>query len=115
MEDRPRYGRPLMLPELAHEPANELGVIFVFGMLARKLGFIVLRIQPDFPDCEALVEVARGVWQRVRIEFEFESRNFLRHRHRKDGCDMIICWRHNWPECPPNIEVLELSKALEIA
>jgi hypothetical protein len=82
-------------------------------MLARRLGFVVFRIQPEFPDCEAMFEVARGVWQRIRIEFEFESRNFLRHRHRKDGCDMIICWRHNWPECPPNIEVLELSKALE--
>lgn len=111
--DRPVYGRPMMLPEMAHEPVNELGVVFVFGMLARKLGFVVLRIQPDFPDCEAMFEVARGVWQRVRIEFEFESRNFLKHRHRKDGCDMIICWRHNWPECPPNLEVLELSKALE--
>jgi hypothetical protein len=21
---------------------------------------------------------------------------------------MIICWKHNWPECP--LEVLELSK-----
>ena len=26
---------------------------------------------------------------------------------------MIICWKHNWPECPANIEVLELSKVLE--
>jgi hypothetical protein len=26
---------------------------------------------------------------------------------------MIICLRHNWPECPPNLEVLELSKTLE--
>lgn len=113
--DRPVYGRPMMLPEMAHEPVNELGVVFVFGMLARRLGFVVLRIQPEFPDCEAMFEVARGVWQRVRIEFEFESRNFLRHRHRKDGCDMIICWRHNWPECPPNLEVIELSKELSKA
>jgi hypothetical protein len=113
--DRPTYGRPMMLPEMAHEPVNELGVVFVFGMLARRLGFVVLRIQPEFPDCEAMFEVARGVWQRVRIEFEFESRNFLRHRHRKDGCDMIICWRHNWPECPPNLEVIELSKELSKA
>jgi hypothetical protein len=58
--DRPVYGRPMMLPELAHEPTNELSVVFVFGMLARRLGFVVLRIQPDFPDCEAMFEVARG-------------------------------------------------------
>jgi len=110
--DRTFYGRPIQLPGLAHEPVNELGVIFVFAMLARQLGFVVLHLQPGFPDCEAVRETARGLWQRVRIEFEFESRNFLRHRHKKDGCDIIVCWRHNWPECPANIEVLELSKVL---
>jgi hypothetical protein len=110
--DRTFYGRPLPLPELVHEPVNELGVVFVFGMLARKLGFVVLHLQPAFPDCEALRETIRGHWQRVRIEFEFESRNFLRHRHKKNGCDMIICWSDNWPECPANIEVLELNKVL---
>jgi hypothetical protein len=51
-----------------------------------------------------------GQWQRVRIEFEFESRNFRAHKHNPDGCDVIICWVHNWPECPANIEVVELSK-----
>jgi len=110
--DRPVYGRPLLCAELAHEPLTELGVVFVFGILARRLGFVVHRIQPDFPDCEAVREVARGQWQRVRIEFEYESRNFLRHRHGKNQCDLIICWRHNWPECPAHLEVLELSKAL---
>jgi hypothetical protein len=25
---------------------------------------------------------------------------------------MIICWVHNWPECPEGIEVLELSREL---
>jgi hypothetical protein len=110
--DRTCYGRPIRLPELAHEPVNESGVIFVFGMVARLLGFVVLHLQPGFPDCEAIRETARGLWQRVRIEFEFESRSFLRHRHKKEGCDMIVCWKHNWPECPANIEVLELSKVL---
>jgi hypothetical protein len=108
--DRPIYGRPLLCPELAHEPVTEQGVIFVFGMLARRLGFVVHRIQPDFPDCEAVREVARGICQRFRIEFELESRNFLKHRHKISGCDLIICWRHNWPECP--LEVLDLSKEL---
>jgi hypothetical protein len=23
---------------------------------------------------------------------------------------MIVCWKHNWPECP--VEVLELSKLM---
>ena len=57
-------------------------------------------------------EVARGVWQRVRIEFEVDSRGFLKHRHKKAGCDLIVCWRHNWPKCPRSIEVIELSTLL---
>ena len=44
------------------------------------------------------------------MEFEFESRNFLRHGHDPNGCDMIVCWTHNWAECPENIEVVELRK-----
>ena len=51
-------------------------------------------------------EMAGGQWQRVWIEFEFESRNFLKHRHRRDGCDVVVCWKHNWKEC--GLEVIEL-------
>jgi hypothetical protein len=107
-QDRPVYGALMNLPEMVHEPLNELGVVFAFGMVARQLGFSVLRFQSAFPDCEALREVVRGQLQRMKLEFEFESRNFLRHGHRIDGCDGIVCWKHNWKECP--LEVIELSK-----
>lgn len=110
LRDRPVYGRPLQLPELAHEPVNELGVVFLFGVMARRLGFVVHRMQAGFPDCIAMREMAKGKWQRVRVEFEFESRNFLKHRHRHDRCDVIVCWVHNWKECP--LEVVELSKVV---
>jgi hypothetical protein len=110
LRDRPVYGRPLPWPELAHEPTNELGVVFVFGMMARKLGFVVHRLQATFPDCIAMREVAPGVWQRVRIEFEFESRNFKKHKHRRDKCDVIVCWKHNWKDCP--LDVVELGKEI---
>ncbi len=109
-KDRPVYGAPLLMPELAYEPVTEDMVIFLFGVLARQLGFMVYRIQPGFPDCQAAREMAPGQWQPVDVEFEVESRNFLKHRHNKKGCDMIVCWKHNWPECPKNIEVLELSR-----
>ena len=109
-KDRPIYGNPLAMPEMVHEPVNESGVVFAFGMLARQLGFAVHRIQREFPDCEAVREIARGQWQLVRIEFEFESRNFLLHKHNPKGCDVIVCWVHNWPECPKWLQVVELSK-----
>jgi len=89
-----------------------MGVVFIFGFLAVKLGFVVTRIQPEFPDCEAMHEMQPGVWQRLRIEFEFESRNFVRHLHNLEDCDAIVCWIHNWPECP--LQVVELKKVLSL-
>ncbi len=110
LHDRPLYGARLPIPGLDYEPTNESAVIYVFGMLAGKLGIQVQRMQVEFPDCEAMREVEKGRWQRVRIEFEFESLNFFRHKHRADRCDVIVCWVHNWPECPENLEVIELRK-----
>jgi Homing endonuclease associated repeat len=108
--NRPVYGLPMWPGPLAYAPVNELGVVFLFGWMAPQLGYVVHRLQPEFPDCEAMRLVGEDKCQLVRIEFEFESRNFLKHMHDVKGCDLIICWRHNWPECP--IEVLELKKAL---
>ncbi len=108
--DRPVYGRAMVPAALLHEPINEMGVVYQFGTVAAKLGFMVTVIRPEFPDCEAFIEVAPGRWQRIWIEFEYESRNFLKHKHKLEGCDMIVCWIHNWPDCP--LEVVELSKLM---
>ena len=108
--DRPTYGPPVVPVPLAHGPVNEAGVVFLFGMLAAQLGFVVTRIQTEFPDCEAMWEVQPEVWQRVRVEFEYESRNFVRHLHNAEECDVIVCWLHNWAECP--LKVVELRKQI---
>jgi hypothetical protein len=113
LDDRPLLGARTPLPGLAHEPVNEMGVILLFGMVAWQLGFIVESVQSAFPDCEARMEVQPGRWQRVRIEFEYESRAFKQHNHDARQCDLIVCWRHNWKGCPANLQVLELSKVVE--
>ena len=110
---RPIYGNPMDLRGLRHEPVNEQGVVLLFGMLAEELGYIVEAIQNGFPDCEAKRRISPHRWQRVLIEFEFESRNFRDHGHPATGCDIIICWRHNWPDCPPHLEVIELSSVIK--
>jgi Homing endonuclease associated repeat len=110
MTDRPMYGLLLRPFPLICAPTNELGVVFLFGALALQLGFLVLRIQPEFPDCEAFRVVGENRVQQVKIEFEHQSRNFLRHMHDPAGSDLIVCWEHNWPECP--IEVVELRAAI---
>lgn len=110
--NRPAYGPPMWPGPLAYGPANEMGVVFLFGVLAQRLGFVVHKLQSEFPDCEAMRQIGEEKWQYVRIEFEYESRNFLKHMHDASECDLIICWRHNWPECP--LEVVELRKALSL-
>lgn len=113
LDDRPTYGAPMDFRGLRHEPVNEQGVVFLFGMVARELGYMVEAVQTGFPDCEAKRQVAPGKWQRVRIEFEFESRNFRDHGHPVAGCDLIVCWRHNWAECPAELEVVELATVVK--
>jgi len=44
---------------------------------------------------------------------EANSRNFQQHNHRSDRCDVIVCWNHNWPECPKELEVIELKRIRE--
>ncbi len=112
LDSRPTYGDPLDFRGLRHEPVNEQGVVFLFGMVARELGYHVEAVQTGYPDCEAKRQVGAGKWQRVRIEFEFESRNFRDHGHPPSGCDVIVCWRHNWSECPEPLEVLELRSVI---
>jgi len=107
--DRPVYGPLIRTPAFVYGPTNENGVLCLFGAMAEKLGFRILRIQIGYPDCEAMRVVGDDRLQPVRIEFEYESRNFLKHMHDARGCDLIVCWRHNWEECP--VEVVELKEA----
>lgn len=107
---RPVCGPPLDYACLRHAPANEAGVLVLFGAMARDLGFLIDSLQSEFPDCEAKRLIAPDTWQSVRIEFEFQSKNFLTHGHDPAGCDLIVCWEHNWPECPEGIEVIALSE-----
>jgi len=58
-------------------PVNEAGVIYLFSSVAERLGFVVMRIKSGCPDCEAMRLVEKERWQQARIEFEYESRNFL--------------------------------------
>jgi hypothetical protein len=108
-----QYGSFLNFRGLLHAPMNEQGVVFLFGMVAQELGYVVESITPGFPDCEAKRRVSKSgdTWERVRIEFEFESRNFMTHGHKVTDCDVIVCWEDNWTDCP--IEVLELKTAIQ--
>src|SRR5579859_5530806 len=107
------YGEPLGLAAMAHAPVNEDGVLFLFGVVAADLGFRIERVQRGFPDVEAKREVAPGMWELQLWELEWLSRNFKEHKHDPKGCRGIICWKHNWPDVPEGLEVIELSKVVK--
>jgi hypothetical protein len=108
-----QLGEVLNFRSLQHAPINEQGVVLLFGMVAAELGFIVEGVTTGYPDCEAKRRVALSPerWQRVRIEFEWQSRNFRTHGHDPEGCDLVVCWEHTWPDCP--VEVLELKREVK--
>ena len=109
---RPACGRRINLEALSHSPVNEQGVVYLFGHLAPRLGIVAEAFQAGFPDCLAKRLVGHDIWQNMHIEFEYESRSFRAHGHSPDGCDLIVCWEHNWPDCPKNLEVIALSEEL---
>jgi hypothetical protein len=111
--DAVQFGKPLDFRGLRHAPINEQGVVYLFGIVSLDLGLVVEAIQSGFPDCEAKrrIQGSNERWQRVRIEFEFRSRSFRDHGHDPSGCDLIICWTHDWPACP--IEVIELRTVID--
>ena len=87
-------------------PVNEMGVVALFAKLSEELGFIIEEVRAAFPDCIARRQVDKG-WERVAIEFEFNSSNFRQHGHDPDACDLIVCWEHDWESCP--VPVLALK------
>jgi hypothetical protein len=109
----PTFGPPVNFRGLRHAPINEDGVVFLFGMVSYELGFIVEAVHASYPDCEAkrCVDQRQQRWQRVRIEFEYQSSSFRDHGHDAACCDVVVCWEHNWAECP--LEVIELRRVID--
>lgn len=103
-------GESIGFRAMTFAPLNEAGVSILFGMIAADLGICIEEAQQGFPDLIGRRFNGRG-WERVAIEFEYCSRSFLDHKHDPEQCDLVVCWTHNWMDCP--IEVIELSKAVK--
>jgi hypothetical protein len=102
-------GEPINFEGLIYGPLNENGVIFLFSKLHDKLGINIEAIQASYPDAKGRRKIGKGKgWEDIWIEFEYKSSQFKAHKHDPKECDIIICWEHDWKDCP--IEVIELKK-----
>jgi hypothetical protein len=105
---------------LDYSPVNEQGVIFLFAKYHKALGIEALQtIHDRFPDAIGRIKVDKDRFAEVGIEFEYKSSGFKEHIKKKqydgENCKFIVCWEHDWKECPKEIEVIELkTKLLEL-
>ncbi|HEY9745017.1 MAG TPA: hypothetical protein V6C99_02230 [Oculatellaceae cyanobacterium] len=106
------YGEPIDFRGLHHAPTNEQGVVFLFGMVCRELGFRIEIVRTGFPDFEGkyLYNANENLWAEARIEIEFKASNFKDHGHNPDECDFIVCWENDWPDCP--LTIIELKSEI---
>jgi hypothetical protein len=95
---------------IVYEPINEQGVILLFAALCHDLDFMIEAIRSSFPDALLRRKNIKGSWNSCKAEFEFKSSNFRLHKHNPDQCDLVICWDHDWPDCP--VEVLCLKDSV---
>ena len=106
-------GEPISFRGLTSAPANKQGVLYLFGMVSYELGYLIESIMTEYPDCEGkrCIDQKNDRWEKVTIEFEFKSSYFKVHGHDEKQCDLIVCWLHDWEECP--LEVLELRSIIK--
>lgn len=92
---------------IVYEPINEQGVILLFAALCHELDFMIEGIRSAFPDALLRRKNSKGTWNSCRAEFEFRSSSFKLHKHNPHQCDLIICWDHDWKDCPLEVVCLK--------
>jgi len=84
-------------------PQNEAETIELFRFLEPWIRWRIVHLQTRFPD--AVIEYQNGA--RLIAEFEHSSANYRAHGHPDEGCDLIVCFRDNWPDAPVPVWALE--------
>lgn len=110
MREKSIVGDLINFRGLIYSPTNENGVIFLFGKVMEDINMYIEEIKPGFPDCIGRRFTGKG-WEKIYIEFEYKSSHFKDHGHNSNDCDVIVCWEHDWPDCP--LEVIELREIIK--
>jgi len=85
-------------------------VIFSFGIIYKHLNLHGIDIRDERKgELDAIAFLDPKAKKQVTIEFELHSKDFVTHKHEPTKCDLLVCWKHNWKECPSNIDVFELD------
>lgn len=100
-------GEPMELQVMRWTPTNEMGVVALFIEFRRELGFPIIEIiRTSFPDAAVFESSSKG-YIRKYIEFEFRSSGYKSHIRSKRKCDYVVCWEHDWKDCPMPVRELK--------
>ncbi len=103
-------GKPMELRVMRWSPTNEMGVVTLFIEFRKELGFPLIEvIRASFPDAAVFEEASKGYVRRY-IEFEYRSSGYKAHLKSKRKCHYVVCWEHDWKDCP--IPVIELRREI---
>ena len=61
------FGDKIAFNSLSCAPVNELGVVYLFGVLHDTFDFKIESIQSGYPDCLARRKIGNNRWEEVRI------------------------------------------------
>ena len=114
-KDTSQVGEVIDFRGLTFAPINEQGVVFLFSKINDDIGIKIEEIKEHFPDAVGRRFNGRA-WVRETIEFQFKSSEYQRDHHPiKEGeaANIIVCWEHDWNECPKYIEVIELKSLIK--
>lgn len=85
---------------------NEQGVVWTWAQVAGKLGYEMVDIRTEYPDAVMLSPAG----QRIAVEFEYKSGNFITHGHDPAECDLVVCWSAD--KVLDGVEVVSLQSLL---
>jgi hypothetical protein len=102
-------------------PAGKLGLLYLFGMIAPQLGFVVAEIVEDslFPFAigKRSPVSSKESWYTVRLRFEYLSSQYTPEfdslkKGSEELCrEILVCWEHD--DYETSHEVLELKSTIK--
>lgn len=105
-------GEPINFRGMVYAPLNEAGVVLLFSKIMDDLGIVYESSPPTGFDMVGRQRTDKG-YERKHFEFEYRSSNFRVHGHDPCEVDYIVCWEHDWRNCPSSLEVIDLKELIK--
>ena len=105
-------GEPINFRGMVYAPLNEAGVVLLFSKVMDDLGIVYESSPISGFDMVGRIKTQQG-FELKHFEFEYRSSNFKTHGHDASMVDYLVCWEHDWTNCPEELEVWELKQIIK--